>query len=218
MGFNLTSVSFFQGPISVAVFALSGEVQAVVQTFHLLRKCYPGIKENVTFSLVFPLNSPTSPHLTPTSNTTPCDKIFSNTHHVNYEIKGIQYPTNLLRNVARKATTTPLIMVIDIDIVPSVGLHNSFILYAKENNLFTVNSGEKTVWVVPVYEILENMEIPKTKQELLKMVENGTARPFYVKACFHCQVCDSFGWYTFLMQKNKKQIMIVYICPWSFLT
>ncbi|XP_042243473.1 uncharacterized protein LOC121880381 isoform X2 [Homarus americanus] len=33
--------SHWQGPISIAVFALSGEVQAVVQTFHLLRKCYP---------------------------------------------------------------------------------------------------------------------------------------------------------------------------------
>ncbi|XP_071548727.1 beta-1,4-glucuronyltransferase 1-like [Panulirus ornatus] len=178
----------WQGPISIAVFALSGEVQAVVQTFHLLRQCYPGIKENVTFSLIFPLNSPTSPHLTPTSNTTPCEKIFSEIDQVNYDIKGIQYPANLLRNSARKATITPLMMVIDIDIVPSSGLHDAFVSYANEKNLFGENSGEeKTVWVVPIYEIKESAGIPKTKQDLLKMRENGTARPFYQETCLNCQ-------------------------------
>lgn len=190
----------WQGPVSIAVFALSGEVQAVVQTFHLLRKCYPEIKENVTFSLVFPLNSPTSPHLTPTADTTPCEKIFLEIHQANYDFKGVQYPNNLLRNIARKATNTPLMMVVDIDMTPSLGLHDSFISYAVGKGLFGDNSGEdKTVWVVPAYEIKDDVKIPKTKQELLKMKENGLARPFYQELCLKCQrYTDYAAW-----EKNK---------------
>ncbi|XP_042243471.1 beta-1,4-glucuronyltransferase 1-like isoform X1 [Homarus americanus] len=180
--------SHWQGPISIAVFALSGEVQAVVQTFHLLRKCYPEVRANVTFSLVFPLNSPTSPHLTPTTDATPCDRIFSSARQPNYDFKGVQYPNNLLRNVARKATITRLMMVVDIDMIPGEGLHDAFVSYAGRQGLFGENSGEeKTVWVVPVYEIKEDVAVPKTKTDLLMMKENGEARTFYQELCFKCQ-------------------------------
>lgn len=178
----------WQGPVSIAVFVLSGEVQAAVQTFHLLRKCYPGVKENVTFSLVFPLNSPTSPHIIPTADTTPCHKIFSAMHQDNYSFNGVQYPNNLLRNVARKATSTSYMMVVDIDMTPNSGLHQSFVSFAKKNGLFGKQSSEeKTVWVLPAYEVKEDAGIPETKQQLLDMRENGLARPFYQELCLKCQ-------------------------------
>ncbi|XP_045113961.1 beta-1,4-glucuronyltransferase 1-like isoform X2 [Portunus trituberculatus] len=177
----------WQGPLSIAVFVLSGEVQAAVQTFHLLRKCYPSVKENVTFSLVFPLNSPTSPHIIPTANTTPCHKIFSPVHQDNYSFNGVQYPNNLLRNVARKATTTSHMMVVDVDITPNSGLHKSFLSFAKRKGLFKKFSKEKTVWVLPAYEVKNDAGIPETKEQLLTMKKKGLARPFYQELCLKCQ-------------------------------
>lgn len=178
----------WQGPLSIAVFVLSGEVQAAVQTFHLLRKCYPDVKENVTFSLVFPLNSPTSPHINPTADTTPCHKIFSTIHQDNYSFNGVQYPNNLLRNIAHKAATTSHMIVIDIDMTPSSNLHQSFMSFAKKKGLFEVNSSEeKTVWVLPAYEVKEGAGIPENKQQLLDMKKSGMARPFYQELCLKCQ-------------------------------
>ncbi|XP_066956682.1 beta-1,4-glucuronyltransferase 1-like [Macrobrachium rosenbergii] len=208
--------SHWQGPVSVAVFALSGEVQAVVQAFHLLRRCYPNIKENVTFSLIFPLNSPTSPHLTPTSDTTPCDKIFSDTYQANYDFKGIQYPNNLLRNTAKKATTTGLMVVIDIDMVPSEGLHEAFSRYAKNNNILDENSSEeKTVWILPAYEIKEGTAIPKTKQDLLKMREKGTARPFYQELCLKCQKYTDYAAWEKSAKGKQGSVEALYEVLWQ---
>ncbi|KAG7157100.1 Beta-1-4-glucuronyltransferase 1-like 4 [Homarus americanus] len=178
--------SHWQGPISIAVFALSGEVQAVVQTFHLLRKCYPEVRANVTFSLVFPLNSPTSPHLTPTTDATPCDRIFSSARQPNYDFKGVQYPNNLLRNVARKATITRLMMVVDIDMIPGEGLHDAFVSYAGRQGLFGENSGEeKTVWVVPRYTDYpaweKKSEVKAGKVEpLYEVLWQDPWEPFYI--------------------------------------
>ncbi|CAL4158245.1 unnamed protein product [Meganyctiphanes norvegica] len=178
----------WQGPISIAVFAMSGEVQAVVQTFHLLRRCHSGIYNNVTFSLVFPLNSPTSPHITPTADTTPCDQIFEQQIQTNYEFGGIHYPNNLLRNIARKATNTELILVLDIDMIPSHGLHTYFMKYASDNNIFKEHlSEEKTAWVLPAFEIQNGNEFPKTKKDLLSLKEKELVRPFYSELCFKCQ-------------------------------
>jgi hypothetical protein len=39
--------------------------------------------------------------------------------HANYVSKGIPYPVNLLRNVALRYVTTPHVMTLDIDLVPS---------------------------------------------------------------------------------------------------
>ncbi|XP_042860065.1 beta-1,4-glucuronyltransferase 1-like [Penaeus japonicus] len=206
----------WQGPISVAVFALSGEVQAVVQVFHLLRRCHANIKENVTFSLIFPLNSPTSPHLAPTADTTPCDNIFSQLEHVNYDFKGIQYPNNLLRNVARKATSTNLMMVIDIDMTPSPGLHRAFSAYAKDNHLFEENaSEEKTVWVVPAYELKEGTEIPSSKTELLKLREEGSARIFYQELCLKCQKYTDYATWEKSTDTKEGRVDALYEVLWQ---
>lgn len=178
----------WQGPISIAVFALSGEVQAVVQTFHLLRRCHLGIHHNVTFSLVFPLNSPTAPHITPTADTTPCDEIFEGQRQKNYDFGGIQYPNNLLRNIAKRATNTKLILVLDIDMIPSHDLHSNFMKFAFDNNIFKDHSsGDRTVWVLPAYEIKTGNGFPNTKKDLLILKENGLVRPFYSELCFKCQ-------------------------------
>ncbi|KAK7066106.1 Beta-1,4-glucuronyltransferase 1 [Halocaridina rubra] len=206
----------WQGPISVAVFALSGEVQAVVQAFNLMRKCHKSIKENVTFSLIFPLNSPTSPHITPTASATPCDKLFSDISPGNYDFKGVQYPNNLLRNIAKKAATTELLLVLDMDMVPSQGLHEAFLKYARVTNIFGENLGEdKTVWVLPAYEIKEDSEIPKTKLELLKMRDKGTARPFYQELCLKCQKYTDYPTWEKNAKAKPGQIDTLYEVLWQ---
>lgn len=203
----------------MAVFAVGNEVVTAVQAIHQLRHCHLEVHQNVTFSLVHPLGSPPAshPHLFPIKGPGPtsdthlksasrlnpdlsvpaldpsCKQQQSNLMAwQNYEYQGIQYPNNLLRNTARKAATTPFILVIDVDMTPSQGLHRAFSAFAREEGITGFSSegkqGDKTVWVVPAYEIREDATIPTNKEELLIMKERGDARPFYQELCLKCQV------------------------------
>ena len=157
--------------------------------FLQLQRCYLSIKENVTFSLVFPLNSPTSPKIVPTSDSTPCEQIFSGTSRSNYDFGGIQYPNNLLRNVARRSVRTKFVMVLDVDILPSSGLNEAFAQFSEKLETQKGNPiDEKTVWVIPAYELKDGATFPQDKEQLLLMRKEETVRPFYKELCWKCQV------------------------------
>jgi N-acetyllactosaminide beta-1,3-N-acetylglucosaminyltransferase len=46
--------------------------------------------------------------------------------HANYVEKGIPYPVNLMRNVALRFITTPHVMIVDVDLVPSPNIGEVF--------------------------------------------------------------------------------------------
>ena len=82
-------------------------------------------------------------------------------------------------------------MVIDIDMTPSLDLQESFAYFAGRNGLFEEEkSEEKTVWVLPAYEVKEGVSLPESKGHLLQLKESGLARPFYEELCLKCQVCE----------------------------
>lgn len=182
----------WQGPISVAVFSLTEDVPLAVETILHLRRCYQSIHYNTSFHLVYPLNGPTN-NAMPSSypNVDSCDFLTNNLQKVsfgkNYAL-GVAYPNNLLRNVARRSALTEFVFMIDIDMVPSENLHNDFLQFAKEKKLFTEsNKDDKTVYVVPAFEVKEDAAIPRNKASLLQQVEAMEARPFYFELCWKCQ-------------------------------
>ncbi|CAL1287066.1 unnamed protein product [Larinioides sclopetarius] len=184
--------SAWQGPISVAVFSLTEDVPLAVETILHLRRCYQNIRYNTSFHLVYPLNGPTNNAL-PSSypNINSCDFLSNNLQKIslgkNYAL-GVAYPNNLLRNVARRSALTEFVFMIDIDMVPSEDLHSDFLQFAKEKKLFSdSNKDDKTVYVVPAFEVKEDGSIPRTKSALLQQVETMEARPFYFELCWKCQ-------------------------------
>jgi len=98
------------------------------------------------------------------------------------------YPTNLLRNVARKKVLTDFSLVSDIDMLPSSGLRSKFQKFAREKELLQPNGDErKSVFVVPAFES-KNGEAPETKKELLALIDKYQVRPFFFDLCWKCQV------------------------------
>ncbi|KAG8198071.1 hypothetical protein JTE90_020902 [Oedothorax gibbosus] len=185
--------SSWLGPISVAVFSLKEDVPLVVETILHLRRCYQNIRYNTSFHLVYPLNGPTN-NAMPSSfpNVNSCDFL---TNHLqkasnlgkNYAL-GVAYPNNLLRNVARRNSVTDFQFMVDIDMVPSKNLRTDFLQFAHDKKVFSdSNKDDKTVYVVPAFEVKEDAEIPRTKTELLQKVETMEARPFYFELCWKCQ-------------------------------
>lgn len=89
--------------------------------------CHSFFKENVTVSFVSPLPSKNHPSGLPLidagkmceENDTHDDK--SSSSSTNYASND-RFPNNLLRNVARRASNTEFVLVIDIDMLPSENL------------------------------------------------------------------------------------------------
>jgi len=117
------------------------------------------------------------------------ESLKSSSEMIHYDSSG--YPINLLRNVGRKKVVTEFLFVIAIDILPSSGLRSKFQQFV--NNKKTVRE-KKVVYVVPAFES-KNDEAPRTKKELLMLIDKYQARPFNFDLCWKCQVrllCSSF--------------------------
>lgn len=88
-----------------------------------------------------------------------------------------------MRNIAKSASQTKYILIIDIDMIPSDNLVLNFLTYVKNYDL----NNEKAIYVVPVFEIHSNAVAPRTKKELIEQVQLKNARPFYFVPCRSCQ-------------------------------
>ena len=216
--YNLGLLSHrWHGLSSIAVFALSQDIPLAIETILLLRRCYPSIRQNTSFHLVYPLSVPKpaigattlSPRLSidVISEERNCDRIESllktvQSNQVNYGHSGVAYPNNLLRNVGRRNALTEYTFVVDVDLVPNDRLYEQFTEFAQQNGLFSEQSKkDKVVYVVPAYEVntvtntdesdlkldTMNQMIPKDKKQLLQMIESTNARPFYIDLCWKCQ-------------------------------
>lgn len=100
-----------------------------------LRSCYTSILHNVSFSLVSPLPAKSSPPISipslPPAHPCHVHPSPSDIQHNNYA-NTRNFPNNLLRNVARRATPSDFILVVDIDMLPSANLrqvNSCFISY-----------------------------------------------------------------------------------------
>nr|CAD7430813.1 unnamed protein product [Timema monikensis] len=179
------------GPISVSVFAEDQEVNDALRSIATLRNCYSTVRVNVSFHLVSPLSAGGRGGLysAPPASLFRCDLAFTSGLQRRNYVGGKHFPNNLLRNVARKTSTAELVLVIDIDMLPSANLRQDFFNYATKNRLFgEALRDDKTVWVVPAFEVRETVAPPRTKNELLKLMDKGDLRPFYIELCWKCQV------------------------------
>nr|CAD7265338.1 unnamed protein product [Timema shepardi] len=181
----------WQGPISVSVFAEDQEVNDALRSIATLRNCYSTVRVNVSFHLVSPLSAGGRGGLysAPPASLFRCDLASTSGLQRRNYVGGKHFPNNLLRNVARKTSTAELVLVVDIDMLPSANLRQDFFNYATKNRLFgEALRDDKTVWVVPAFEVRETVAPPRTKTELLKLMDKGDLRPFYIELCWKCQV------------------------------
>lgn len=93
------------------------------------------------------------------------------------------YRDNVARNIAKDAALTHYILSSEIDLVPSVFLLPSFLQSIAKND----NRLDGTVFLLPVFEAEKDLELPRTKTELLHMVKNGSVveqKRIFCDECF----------------------------------
>ena len=191
----------WKGPMSVAVFSPGKEFWHAVIVVHLITICFPNT--DVSFHLVFPSHH--SPQVLDQYadiwNTmfddvmTGCEQLSTAlrslklTSKKNYDRVEITYPHNTLRNVAKQGVYTTHMFLLDIDVMPSANLRDSFLRFVTFNK-FDVSHlnilSEPSVFVVPVFEIESFATMPCTKSELIQAIKSQEARIFHTQTCPMC--------------------------------
>lgn len=181
---------YWEGPLSVSVFLVESQTQQLVNKLTQICMCLSDMSK-VSLHFVFPSDSmPKLPQINQSNseNITNCDlRIPFSSSRSSNDTKRIDkvYPINVCRNAARQASLTHYVMISDIELMPSKNLASGF-LDMLNKYTFDINSS-RSVFVVPIFEVEEDISIPRTKNELVKRVRKGTAVYFHRFVCPHCQ-------------------------------
>lgn len=213
-------VNSWRGPISVSIF--TSNPTKVWLLMKLFRKCSMKIRYFVDFHVVVPFFGLKYTKIDDLRHAEPnilnllqhldvkfhknmvcynLDALMDSFHDIekNYELNDfLEYPNNMLRNVAWENSKTNFVTNIDIDLLTSDGAHEmlkSFLRIARKQS-------RKKAFVVPVFEIDDGYysqhkkTFPVSKPELLKLIRNKVTRPFYSEVCPRCQACTRYAdWY-----------------------
>ena len=91
--------------------------------------------------------------------------------------ESLEYPQNLMRNIAKSGCQTPFTLVPDVDMIPSPGLD---IQLEKFFSRKKTRDCKKCAYVLPVYEVAANISsLPENKTELIELVHKKLAREFH---------------------------------------
>lgn len=180
----------WKGPLSVAVFIPGTDALKGLLALRWLRLCYPAAFESTEFHLVYPYtHEPAfSAEILDSMSFNGGDYCHQAIHTIenyegtNYALAGIEYPHNTLRNVARKAVKTNLFFLVDVDTFPNVGLRDFFLQFFGKLD----RENEKTLYIVPAFEIKENFPAPSRKSQLVQQVDKGIVRTFHSETCKSC--------------------------------
>lgn len=206
--------------ISLSLFVDNNEgALDIIETILSFRKCFPQVSYTTTIHLVIPVSMEIP---------TPTSVNFRNCHDLEVQLKKraedertynskMKYPANLLRNIGRKHALSQYILVTDIDLIPSEHLRETFLSFIRRSN----SQRSNIVYVIPTFEILETIEevnIPRDKTSLVKLLHTQEARPFYIDVCWKCQKYTDYERWTKLPMENKLTIAYEiedYVIPWE---
>lgn len=190
----------WSGPISAAIFAAGNDELYLLQVYvSYLRKCYPAVRDAVSFHLAYPKDRPPSllrSWLDVQASKFNCaqpEKTLSElmkyrtAETTKWRIKNA-YPQNHLRNVARKGCQNGYVFLTDVDIIPSVN-------FAEHLNKFlrTTKCQNSCAYVIPTYELDNRVKFPKDKLDLIRLAKKGLARPFHHKVFIYNQFATNFS-------------------------
>lgn len=219
----------WDGYISLAVYAPGDDFRLVLNMIYYLRQCANRcVADRIHWHLVFetiyaPRNASAATAFLETQNFD-CNIPMESTIRLynldsNFrETKGLPYPINVLRNVARLNSKTKYIFASDIELYPSVGIVQAFFKLLKREKLGQVgliNPKNPHVYVTPIFEVKESVKAPRTKKELIEMFKKS--KLFDVNIVFKL-ILVFFSNYSCLQRRQSFSIDMFVIFVKTFLT
>jgi len=185
-------VEHWMAPISIAIYSPGDDFQRAMESAFYLRKCGQNselIRQFVTFHFYFEREFTPKDIVRDVRSIEerfPCVVLppwQEDKHTDMFKVKhNLTYPVNVGRNIAREAATTYFILASDVELYPSLNVPEAFLqLYS------TLTSPKPNqVFVLPIFEVEKEMDVPHNKRELQAMLKNNTAIPFHYKICPNC--------------------------------
>lgn len=177
----------WEGYISLAVYAPGDDFRLALNMIYYLRQCANRcVADRIHWHLVFetayaPRKASAATAFLETQNFD-CNLPMESTIRLynldsNFrETKGLPYPINVLRNVARLNSKTKYIFASDIELYPSVGIVPAFFKLLKREQLGQVGLIKRNiphVYVTPIFEVKESVKAPRTKKELIELFKKS---------------------------------------------
>lgn len=181
------------GPVSVAVYAPGSDFEASLAVIQHLHQCSNTnlIRDLVSFHLYFdqkhfPPKIPRPENALLNTTMVNCSQPAPWSNLTTYRRrKGLTYPVNVGRNVARENAHTHYILPSDIELYPSPNLIPDFLAMIRRGDKEVLRPAPK-VFVMSIFEVEESSRLPEDKKELIRMLKKKSAIPFHQKVCAEC--------------------------------
>ena len=174
----------WEGPISVAVYTPGTDFQVLAAIIDLFDKCIPQLHSKVSYHVLYledqpPSSDSHSSYILNYKCSTLSNFFEYLKNHLSKEYPdGVRLlPQNHLRNLARQTCATPFALNIDVDMIPSLYMHQ------KLSSMLRDDFKNMTLGLItPVYEVDSSQNLlPGNKAALLKMLKSNKAQRFHVK-------------------------------------
>lgn len=186
-------LKIWDGPVVVSVYIPADVLQSLWNIF-LLCYCQEYMVHQLAIHIVtdFPNNISSDSIAESYHEQINCSEInllginYGNRH--NYDYVWQNYPNNLLRNVGIHSVKTEYILVIDVDILPSRNAFKNIdsFLQRRDRSKKDNSAASLSAYVIPVFEVRENVNIPTNKKDLLLLWKQQKVQPFYFEVCKKC--------------------------------
>ncbi|XP_014680877.1 PREDICTED: beta-1,4-glucuronyltransferase 1-like [Priapulus caudatus] len=210
----------WDGPIVVAVYTPGDTYMAATKTIELLRRCYPRVRAQVTFSLLY--GDDQRPNRADKAklfrlDETPCAEL-----RFPLEVAGARqtakyglYPVNAARNTARETVGTDHVLVMDIELKPSAGLEQAFLSMLARHRAAPDPrwQGHSIVYVLPVFEVEDGEKIPEDKTQLVELLSAEKAVYFHKLRCGVCHKIPYYDMWTDTTYRSK-DLDVFFVTKW----
>ncbi|XP_015115744.1 beta-1,4-glucuronyltransferase 1 [Diachasma alloeum] len=172
----------WEGHVSLTIFAPGLDAGLAVDLIERACLCEPEMFK-VSVHLIFPAGRPPAlSHVYRPEGDCAASDLQWRDSDTERKQRGMIYPINMARNVARSLAPSSRVLVSDIELLPSDKLASGFL-----EMIHGRPPRSALIFVVPVFEIEENERPPRTKRELMDAVRSGVAVYFHKYVCVHCQ-------------------------------
>nr|CAB3224860.1 N-acetyllactosaminide beta-1,3-N-acetylglucosaminyltransferase [Phallusia mammillata] len=180
------------GPISVALFVPGPHALQAYFGVKYMKKCHK--LHRIQFHFVYPRDRPPVfdadifqlwfKFITPKVDCNRFLEVLRNFTASNYAHGDLQYPQNTLRNVAKSASQTKYVFVLDVDVMPSRDTRAQFVKFLSESEFQELR--HPAVFVAPAFEIENRTPMPLSKTQLVHALKQDVVRPFHIETCPKC--------------------------------
>ncbi|CRK98799.1 CLUMA_CG011966, isoform A, partial [Clunio marinus] len=182
----------WNAPISMALYTPGSDFKVTLDTILYFRNCHDQrdlVRDFASFHFFLEKDlMPSDTNLEIDESNFSCssnDHLLKFKHNETYRaFKKLVYPINVGRNLARETVGTHFVLASDMELYPNPGVIENFFRMLNQNSDAFLNG--KNIFIFPVFEIEEGLEVPQNKSQLRTLFNDHKLFWFHDKLAKSC--------------------------------